>query len=162
MLGRKQLRSGYRMETDFDQVSEALEASWDRNTSYQMAFEENNPALGQCYPTSRVIQAFFPETEIVEGEVWTGIRIEKHFWNLLLTDGVERHIDLTWKQFPAASEVRNWRVRARETLGDSPGTIACVNLLLERVNDHINRQKQQARATTREEGSNRYRRANRS
>jgi hypothetical protein len=144
------------METDFDLVREALEASWDRNTSYQMAFEENNPALGQCYSTSRVIQILFPEAEIVEGEVWTGNRIEKHFWNLLLANGVERHVDLTWKQFPGSSEIRNWSVRARESLGDSQETIDRVNLLLERVNANVSRQKQEARATeTKEARTNR-------
>ncbi len=135
------------METDFDLVREALEVSWDRSTSYQMAFEENNPALGQCYSTSRVIQILFPEAEIVEGEVWTGNRIEKHFWNLMLANGVERHVDFTWKQFPESSEVRNWRVRTRESLGDSPETIDRVNLLLERVNVHIARQRQEFIAT---------------
>ena len=139
------------METDFELVREALEASWDRNTSYLMAFEENNPALGQCYSTSRVIQILFPEAEIVEGEVWTGNRIEKHFWNLLLANGVERHVDLTWKQFPESSEIRNWIVRTRESLGDSPETIDRVNLLLERVNAYVSHQKQEARATEREE-----------
>jgi hypothetical protein len=134
------------METDFDLVREALEASWDRNTSYQMAFEENNPALGQCYSTSRVIQILFPEAEIVEGEVWTGNRIEKHFWNLLLANGVERHVDLTWKQFPGNSEIRNWSVRTRESLGDSPETIDRVNLLLQRVNAYVSHQKLEARA----------------
>ncbi len=137
------------METDFDQAREALEASWDQKTSYQMAYEENNPALGQCYSTSRVIQCLFPETEIVEGEVWTGSRIEKHFWNLLRTDGVERHIDLTWKQFPEGSEVRSWKVRGRDSLGDSPETVDRVNLLLHRVNDYISRQRQRARVSTR-------------
>ncbi|MBN8460154.1 MAG: hypothetical protein J0M04_20190 [Verrucomicrobia bacterium] len=134
------------METDFDLMREALEASWDRSTSYQMAFEENNPALGQCYSTSRVIQILFPKAEIVEGEVWTGNRIEKHFWNLLLADGVERHVDLTWKQFPGNSEIRNWSVRTRESLGDSPETIDRVNLLLERVNAYVFHQKQEAKA----------------
>lgn len=135
------------METDLDLVREALEASWDRNTSYQMAFEENSPALGQCYSTSRVIQILFPEAEIVEGEVWTGNRIEKHFWNLLLAKGVERHVDLTWKQFPGSPEIRNWSVRTRESLGDRPETIARVNLLLERVNAYISHKKQEAITT---------------
>ncbi len=103
--------------------------------------------MGQCYSTSRVIQILFPEAEIVEGEVWTGNRLEKHFWNLLLANGVERHVDLTWKQFACCSEIRNWSVRIRESLGDSPETIDRVNLLLERVNAYVPHQKQEARAT---------------
>jgi hypothetical protein len=111
----------------------ALEASWDKKTSYQMALREGNPAFGQCYPTSRVVQLFYPEVEIVEGEVWTGESVEKHFWNLLVTDGVERHIDLTWQQFPDGSEVKNWRIRERESLGDGQDTVDRVSLLFERV-----------------------------
>ena len=131
------------MEINLDQIREALEASWDEKTSYQMALREGNPAFGQCYPTSRVIQFFFPEVEIVEGEIWTGKRTEKHFWNLLLTDGVERHIDLTWQQFPDGTEVKNWKVRERESLGDSQETVDRVALLFERVNYHISLQNQQ-------------------
>lgn len=59
--------------------------------------------------------------------------MEKHFWNLLAVDGVEYHLDLTWQQFPPGSEVREWRVRDRENLRDSPGTGARVDRLLARV-----------------------------
>ncbi len=137
------------MEIDLNQLREAFEMSWDEKTSYQMVFKRNNSALGQCYPTSRVIQLFFPEVEIVEGEVWTGRNIEKHFWNLLKTDGVESHIDLTWQQFPNGSIVRTWKVREREALGDSQETIGRVNLLFERVNDYITRQNLKVGATIR-------------
>ncbi len=132
----------------------ALEASWDEKTSYQMALREGNPAFGQCYPTSRVIQFLWPEIEIVEGEVWTGESIEKHFWNLLVTDGVECHIDLTWQQFPDGSEVKNWRVRERESLGDGQDTVDRVSLLFERVSRHISLQLYQIEATTSEQCSN--------
>ena len=142
------------MEIDLDQMRVALEASWDEKTSYQMAVREDYPAFGQCYPTSRVIQFFCPEVEIVEGEVWTGESIEKHFWNLLVTDGVERHIDLTWNQFPEGSEVKNWRVRERESLRDGQNTVDRVSLLFERVSRHISLKLQQIKATTNEDGPN--------
>ena len=135
------------MEIKLDQIRQALEASWDEKTSYRMALRKGNPALGQCYATSRIIQIFFPEVEIVEGEVWTGESIEKHFWNLLLTDGVERHIDLTWQQFPDGTEVKNWRVRARESLGDAQETVERVSLLFERVARWISRNAQQLEVT---------------
>ena len=130
-------RRSHHVEITLDQIREALETSWDEKTSYRMTLREGNPAFGQCYPTSRVVQLFFPEVEIVEGEVWTGKSIEKHFWNLLLTDGVEHHIDLTWQQFPDGTEVKNWRVRERESLGDSQETVDRVTLLFERVNRHV-------------------------
>ena len=125
------------MKIDMTQLREALEASWDEKTSYQGVVEKNNFALGQCYPTSRVIQFFFPETEIVEGEVWIDKSIEKHFWNLLKSNGVEYHIDFTWKQFPKGSVVKSCKVRSRETLGDSQKTIARVNLLHDRVKEYL-------------------------
>lgn len=49
-------------------LREAIEASWKPDTAYHHAEEVDNPALGQCYVTSRVIQYYFPEAEIVEGE----------------------------------------------------------------------------------------------
>jgi hypothetical protein len=154
-LGQNEFRRSHHVEINLDQIHEALEASWHEKTSYQMALRKGNPAFGQCYPTSRIIQFFFPEVEIVEGEVWTGESIEKHFWNLLLTDGVERHIDLTWQQFPDGSEVRNWRVRERESLGDSQETIERVSLLFERVNRYISLKNQQAESTTSKQESHR-------
>ena len=60
----------------------ALEASWDHLTSYMWETRPDNPAYGQCYPTSRVVQWFYPEYEIAKGDVWTGASVEQHFWNV--------------------------------------------------------------------------------
>lgn len=118
-------------------LREALEASWRPDTAYHYVEEAGNPALGQCYPTSRVVQFYFPETEIVEGEVLTPKGAEKHFWNLLISNGAEYHIDFSWRQFPEGSSVKGYKVRDRESLGDSPETIARVNLLMERVKERL-------------------------
>lgn len=115
------------------QLREAIEASWKPDTAYLGVSEEGNPALGNCYPTSRVVQHFFPKMEIVEGQVWTGTSTEKHFWNLLVSDGVEYHIDLSWQQFPHGSVVKEFKIRDRETLGDGEQTLKRVELLLGRV-----------------------------
>ncbi len=123
---------------DMFRVREALEASWDSATSNQHILEDGNPALGQCYPTSRVIQHFFPETEIVEGEVWTGKSTEKHFWNLLKKEGKEYHIDFTWQQFPGGSVIKNFKIRDRNNLGDGPETLKRVDILLKRVEAYLN------------------------
>ncbi len=125
------------MKVGLTRLREALEASWDEKTSYKAVVESGNPALGQCYPTSRVIQFYFPNTEIIEGEVWTGDGMEKHFWNLLDIDGSQYHIDLTWQQFPNGSVVKNWKIRDRKTLGDSQKTIYRVELLKKRVKDYM-------------------------
>ncbi len=125
------------MNIDMTRLREAIEASWDEKTSYEGALKIGNPALGQCYPTSRIIQLFFPDTEIVEGEVWTGKALEKHFWNLLKVNGAEFHLDLTWQQFPMGSVVKIWKIRDRSTLGDGPNTVARVDLLCKRVNEYL-------------------------
>lgn len=122
-----------RGEPSMLEVREALERSWGTETAYERAFRPGVPALGQCYPTARVLQLLFPALEIVEGSVWTGTKTEKHFWNLLAVDRLEYHLDLTWQQFPPESVVREWRVRDREDLDDGPATVERVDLLLRRV-----------------------------
>jgi hypothetical protein len=115
------------------QLSSALEASWDRRTAYFDVHQPGNPALGQCYPTSRVVQWFFPHLEIASGEVDTGSAIEAHFWNIDPAAHPAEHIDLTFQQFPAGSRIARFKVLDRHSLGDSPPTVARCELLLERV-----------------------------
>ena len=125
------------MTVSMTKLREAIEASWGVDTAYLHVNEKGNPALGNCYPTSRVIQHFFPKMEIVEGQVWTGKKLEKHFWNLLIVDGMEYHIDLSWRQFPHGSVVKEYKIRDRKTLGDSEATIKRVELLLNRVKNFL-------------------------
>jgi hypothetical protein len=115
------------------QLRAALEASWDRRTAYGDVHQPGNPALGQCYPTSRVVQWFFPELEIACGEVETGSGLEAHFWNIDPAPKPASHIDLTWKQFASGSKVAHFRILDRHALNDSPPTVARCLLLLERV-----------------------------
>lgn len=118
-------------------LREALEAVWKPDTAYLQVEEKGNPALGQCYPTSRVVQLFFPELEIVEGQVWTGKSMEKHFWNVLIVNGEEYHIDFTWQQFSLGSSVKSYKIRNRETLGDGEETMKRVDLLHSRVKEYL-------------------------
>lgn len=118
-------------------LREAIEASWGIDTAYLNAYKEGNPALGNCYPTARVVQHFFPQTEIVEGQVWTGKSTEKHFWNMLVIDGTEYHIDFSWQQFPHGSSVTEYKLRDRQALDDGEPTIKRVDLLLSRVNNYL-------------------------
>jgi hypothetical protein len=118
---------------DITRLARALESSWDHLTSYQGATQPNNPAYGQCYPTSRVVQWFYPEVEIARGDVWTGHRIERHFWNIRSSGKAAEWIDLSWQQFPPGSVVQNHQVLDRHTLGDSPATVERCALLLRRV-----------------------------
>lgn len=114
-------------------LREALQASWDEQTSYLAVSEVGNPALGQCYPTSSVVQFFFPKTVILKGKVWNGKEIETHFWNGLTVTGTLHHIDLSWQQFPLGSSVQEFRILDRKELDDSPQTIARCDLLKKRV-----------------------------
>jgi hypothetical protein len=72
---------GTRISRQMFRLREALEASWDGQTAYRAVGRAGNPAFGQCYPTSRVVQHYYPATEIIRGKVWTGESEVIHFWN---------------------------------------------------------------------------------
>jgi len=122
---------------DLLRLREALEASWDDKTSYLAVTQRGNPALGQCYPTARVVQHFFPKTEIIKGTVWDGKQLQTHFWNGLRVAGELYHIDLSWQQFPVGSSVREYEILNRETLNDSVSTVKRCELLLQRVSRYL-------------------------
>lgn len=111
----------------------AVEASWDVETAYLGARQPGNPALGQCYPTARVVQWFFPRFEIASGEVDTGSALEAHFWNVDAAADPSEHLDLTWQQFAKGSKVVRFEILDRHCLNDSPPTILRCQLLLQRV-----------------------------
>jgi hypothetical protein len=115
------------------QLRSALEASWQADTAYLGVRQPGNPALGQCYPTSRVVQWFFPSFEIVFGRVDTGSSMEAHFWNIDPAQDPAKHIDLTWQQFPAGALVASFAILDRDELNDSAPTVQRCELLLERV-----------------------------
>ena len=122
-------------DVSLQRLKSALEASWDRSTAYLGAFQPGNPALGQCYPTARVVQWFFARFEIASGEVDTGSTLEWHFWNIDPTCNPPVHVDLTWQQFRPGSKVNQFKILDRHALGDSPPTIERCQLLLKRVLD---------------------------
>lgn len=131
---------------DIIALREALEASWSPRTSYGGVWEEGNPALGQCYPTARVVQHFLPASEIVRGTVWTGTGLETHFWSELPIAEVTVAIDLTWQQFPPGSVVTARETLNRKKLGDGPSTVARCDLLLATVYAYLG-EPSEARAT---------------
>lgn len=111
----------------------ALEASWDHLTAFRGDTREGNPAFGQCYPTSRVVQWFYPEYEIAKGEVWTGSTLEEHYWNVRRAHGENEFLDLSWQQFPTGSTIRSFSLLDRDALGDSVRAKDRCALLLGRV-----------------------------
>jgi hypothetical protein len=118
---------------DLDALRRALEAAWDEMTSYQGAVRDGNPAFGQCYPTSWLVQQLDPRMEIAKGTVEAAGGLHTHFWNVLPTDGRLAPLDLTWQQFPPGARVLHFEVLDREHLGDSAETVARCELLLRRV-----------------------------
>ena len=118
-------------------LREALAASWDRRTAYLGVEQAGNAALGQCYPTSIVLQHFYPETGIIKGTVDTGKTIEIHFWNGIRAGNDLYHIDLTWQQFPKGSIVQEFSFIDRQDLKDGEATQQRCALLLIRVNEYL-------------------------
>ncbi len=116
------------MRPALDLLARAIASSWDEQTAY-LGGRKDNPAAGQCYPTARLVQWFYPEAEIVSGQVDTGAGIEHHFWNSL--NG--HRVDLSWSQFPAASTILSSKILDREALNDSPPTVVRCDLLRQRV-----------------------------
>jgi len=118
-------------------LAEALEASWDHLTAYNGVFCPDNPAFGQCYPTSRVVQHFYPDFELARGQVWTGTSIERHFWNVRGSDDSFEIIDLSWQQFPCGSVRQQYEILDRNALGDREATKMRCSLLLARVIERL-------------------------
>lgn len=125
------------MTTDMLALRRAIEAAWQPDTAYHFVAEPGNPALGQCYVSSRVVQHYFPEAELAEGEVSTPTGTEWHFWNVFPTASGQIHLDLTWQQFPHGSQVKSWKIRDRNTFNDSPPTIERFEKLLQRVQQNL-------------------------
>lgn len=125
------------MRVELRDLAAALEASWDHRTAYRGITRPGNPAFGQCYPTSRVVQAFYPEVEIACGDVRTPSGTECHFWNIRGSGSGAEWIDLSWKQFPAGSAVQGFKLLDRRLLADSPPTLERCALLLRRVLVHL-------------------------
>ncbi|HEY7809364.1 MAG TPA: hypothetical protein VIA98_03180 [Allosphingosinicella sp.] len=121
----------------WERLEQALTASWDARTAHLGACADGNPALGQCYPTARVVQWFFPRFEIASGEVDTGAGLEWHFWNVDPASDPPEVMDLTWRQFPEGSKVTRLALLDRAALGDSVPTLMRCQLLLDRVLLHL-------------------------
>ncbi|HJP96551.1 MAG TPA: hypothetical protein VJ843_04225 [Candidatus Saccharimonadales bacterium] len=125
------------MVVDMLVLRQAIEASWQPDTAFGQVSESGNPALGHCYDTSRVVQHYFPEAQIVEGRIITPTGEEKHFWTIFKVGDRVLHVDLTWQQFPHGSYVKSWFVRDRDQLNDGPETIKRIELVLQRVQQNL-------------------------
>lgn len=127
------------MPVDMLALRRAIEASWQPDTAYKFVSQPGNPALGQCYVTARVVQHYFPDAELAEGEISTPKGTEWHFWNVFTVGGQQIHLDLTWQQFPHDSWVKSWKIRPRDSYNDSPPTRERFEKLLKRVQQNLQR-----------------------
>lgn len=118
-------------------LAAALRASWDVLTAYQGRFDPANPAAGQCYPTSRVVAWFYPDFEVVRGEICTGPGFEQHFWNVKTGSEGGEILDLSWEQFPSGSKVQQFDFLRTGPSADSQRTRDRCLTLLTRVVDHL-------------------------
>jgi hypothetical protein len=118
-------------------LARSLRASWDELTAYQGKFDPANPSAGQCYPTSRVVEWFYPDYEVVRGEVLTQAGIEQHFWNVRVGSVDAQKIDLSWDQFPPASTIVRFEFLFSNAFADSAGTQGRCLLLLTRALRHL-------------------------
>jgi hypothetical protein len=118
-------------------LREALEMSWDTETSYRALQQTDVPSYAQCYPTARVVQHYYPTSRIIQGTVWTGTTDEKHFWNVIDSDGAQIVIDFTWSQFPHGSIVKDCVELKSEASSDSETAKRRCALLLQRVQRYL-------------------------
>jgi hypothetical protein len=124
---------------DLLRLREAIEVCWDNHTSYMGVAQPGNPAYGQCYPTSFVVQHYFPNTEILEGVVLAGSTEHTHFWNGLYVGDTWYHIDLTWQQFPV---VKRFTAFDRESSANAKIKSRRFALLLMRVEEILSLKKE--------------------
>lgn len=88
--------------------------AWSKETCYepqQNAWNENNPAMGQCYVTALIVNDYFGG-EIVKAKSSNGI---SHYWNKI--EG--KDIDLTRSQFPDDEIFSEEIIVARQNLSEN-------------------------------------------
>ena len=91
----------------------AVERAWTATTTYcPEDWHDHDPAWGQCAVTSVLVAERFGG-DLFQGtaELPSGVTTS-HYWNSV--GGV--HLDLTWRQFPVGTFLRNVETATRATL----------------------------------------------
>lgn len=111
-----------------DHLTEALRASWRRETSYDpTGWSTANPSWGQCAVTSLVVQ------DLLGGRLVTApILGHEHFWNRL--EG-NLEVDLTREQFGQAVPDQSPQEADREFVLSFPDTLRRYELLRDEVHE---------------------------
>lgn len=87
--------------TNFIEVRNKIERSWERETSYKPdEWTKDNPAWGQCAVTTKLLY------ELMGGFCMAALfkytdGIRWHYWNVIR----DVDIDFTWRQMPAGTEL---------------------------------------------------------
>ena len=120
----------------FEQLTNAIEASWSLDTSF--ATDEfmgrgpaGEPSRGQCGTTSLVIQDWFGGSLLVADVFIEGESVGVHYWNRLEGDS---EVDLTRRQFLADEHLGEAKVAPRQCGQEPVKGLPQYRLLQTRVN----------------------------
>jgi hypothetical protein len=99
----------------FGALAAVVRSEWSADTAWIDDWDPANPARGQCGTSALVLQDECGG-EVVRGlvhETGTSRSPTVHYWNVF----GDRHVDLTWQQFPVrAFVIRSERVRRDDVL----------------------------------------------
>lgn len=111
MTGTGRAAAATRPQTMID-LRERLERGWSIDTTYcPESYVGADPAHGQCAVTSVLVQEHLGG-ELVRGWADVDGRAVRHYWNRI--GGLD--VDLTWRQFPAGTSLRDAEVTTFEVL----------------------------------------------
>ena len=81
---------------DLKSLEDALESSWDKDTSSENDWSKENPSYGQCAVTALILEKYLGGKILwAKAQLPNGKEVS-HYWNYILN----QEIDITRKQFP--------------------------------------------------------------
>ncbi len=110
--------------TDRSVVIAAIRSSWSAETCAHETWGEDNPARGQCEPSSFVAWRYLGGDLVLASVLVDGEQVEHHYWNRI--DGED--IDLTREQFVNGEVVEEIQVLPDEFLAANMSTMKPVML----------------------------------
>ena len=115
-------------------VIEAVRSCWSAETSANDHWSGDNPAKGQCEPSSFVAWRYLGGDLVVAKVLVDGEQVEHHYWNRI--DGED--IDLTRAQFTNGEVIEVMRVLPSDFLAENmnemkPGMLRRIELMSRQV-----------------------------
>lgn len=120
--------------TDRSAVFDAIRSSWAADTAAEDDWPEDNPARGQCEPSSFVAWRYLGGDLVLAKVLVDGEQTEHHYWNRI--DGED--FDLTRQQFTNGEVIEEIRVLPSDFLADNlrtmkPDMLRRIELMSNRV-----------------------------